>query len=193
MLCDHDTRLTEEQVIKHTWIEDNAPNSEESLLKLNMKILKNFSNSNKFFKAVLTFIATIIKDDEIHRLRDIFFSLDKNNDGILTFEEMKEGCKKLNSYLFLEEIFNSLDTNKSRSINYTEFIAATIDKKIYLKMRDYLRPLRISIKIIVEKFLCKKLIQLLMPKKKNIHQLKKKLKNLMPMEMEKLTMKNFVT
>ena len=35
--------------------------------------------------------------------------------------------------LNFQEIFKSLDTDGSGSINYTEFLAATIDKKIYLK------------------------------------------------------------
>jgi calcium-dependent protein kinase len=33
----------------------------------------------------------------------------------------------------VEEIFKSIDTDKSGVINYTEFIASTIDTKIYLK------------------------------------------------------------
>jgi calcium-dependent protein kinase len=133
MLCDPDTRFSAEQVLNHTWVSNLAPNSDESLLDLDLQILKNYSNSNKFKKAALTFIASRLKDDEIHKLRDIFFSLDKNNDGTLTFDEMYEGCKSLKSKLDIEEMFDSLDTDKSGKINYTEFIAATIDKKIYLK------------------------------------------------------------
>ena len=41
--------------------------------------------------------------------------------------------KKLKSDLNLQEIFPDLDTDKSGAINYTEFLAATIDKTVYLK------------------------------------------------------------
>jgi calcium-dependent protein kinase len=133
MLCDPDKRYSAEQVLNHTWVANLAPNSEDSILKLDLQAMKNYSYSNKFKKAVLTFIASRLKDDEIHNLRDIFFTLDKNSDGTLTFEEMKEGCKILKSDLNIEEIFSSIDTDKSGSINYTEFLAATIDKKIYLQ------------------------------------------------------------
>jgi calcium-dependent protein kinase len=133
MLCDPEVRLTAEQVLNHTWVANLAPNSEDSVLNLDLQTMKNYSNSNKFKKAVLTFIASRLKDDEIHNLKDIFFTLDKNSDGTLTFEEMKEGCKILKSDLNFEEIFSSLDTDKSGRINYTEFLAATIDQKIYLK------------------------------------------------------------
>lgn len=41
----------------------------------------------------------------------------------------KLGDKNIN----VEELFTSIDTDKSGVINYTEFLASTIDKKIYLK------------------------------------------------------------
>jgi len=59
--------------------------------------------------------------------------LDKNIEGILTYREMKQVFAKLNSNLNVEEIFNNLDTDHSVSINYTEFLAANIDHRIYLK------------------------------------------------------------
>ncbi len=133
MLKDPSQRYSAEQVLSHIWVSKQAPNSEESLLNLNLDTMKSYTQANKFKKAVLTFIASRLKDDEIKNLKDIFSSLDKNNDGTLTFDEIKDGCSKLNSNLNFEEIFNSLDTDRSGCINYTEFIAATIDQAIYLK------------------------------------------------------------
>lgn len=133
MLCDPDKRFSAEQVLSHTWVANLAPNSEDSVLTLNVETMKSYTQANKFKKAALTFIASRLKDDEITNLKEIFSTLDKNNDGTLTFEEIKQGCSKLNSNLNFEEVFNSLDTDKSGSINYTEFIAATIDQQIYLK------------------------------------------------------------
>lgn len=133
MLCDPEKRFSAEQVLSHTWVANQAPNSDESLLNLDVNTMKNYLNASKFKKAVLTFIASRLKEDEIHSLREIFCSLDKNNDGSLTFSEIKEGCKILKTDLDFEEIFSSMDTDKSGSINYTEFLAATINKKIYLK------------------------------------------------------------
>lgn len=133
MICDPEKRFSAEQVLNHTWVANLAPNSQECLLNLDVNQMKNYVNFNKFKKAALSFIASRLKDDEIHSLKEIFFSLDKNSDGTLTIEEIKEGCKKLNTNLDLEELFSSIDTDKSGSINYKEFIAATMDKKIYLK------------------------------------------------------------
>ena len=41
----------------------------------------------------------------------------------------KLGDKTIN----VEELFKSIDTDKSGVINYTEFLASTIDQKLYLK------------------------------------------------------------
>ena len=133
MLCEPKSRYSAEQVLNHIWVAKLAPNSDESLLLLNVDTMKNYTQSNKFKKAVLTFIASRLKDDEIKTLKDIFSTLDKNNDGTLTFQEIKEGCAKLNSNLNFEEIFINLDTDRSGCINYTEFLAATIDQRVYLK------------------------------------------------------------
>lgn len=133
MLTDPDSRLSAEEVLNHSWVKHCAPTSEESILELDVQAMKNYTNASKFKKAVLTFIATRLKEDEIHNLREIFTTLDKNNDGTLTYDEIKEGCIKLNSDLNLKEIFANLDTDRSGAINYTEFLAATIDKSLYLK------------------------------------------------------------
>lgn len=133
MLCEPSRRFSAEQVLNHIWVAKLAPNSEESLLNLNVDTLKNYTQSNKFKKAALTFIASRLKDDEIKALKDIFSSLDKNNDGLLTYQEVIEGCSKLNSNLNFQELFVNLDTDRSGVVNYTEFLAATIDTRVYLK------------------------------------------------------------
>ena len=67
--------------------------------------------------------------------------MDENKDGTLTIEEIKKGnfdgnlgvSKLGEKNIDVEEIFRSIDTDKSGVINYTEFIASTMDQKIYLK------------------------------------------------------------
>lgn len=141
MICDNKTRYSASEVLNHTWVKNKAPNAEHYLTELNVESLKNYKNNNKLKKAVLTFIASRLKDDEIKILKDIFNTLDKNKDGTLTLEEIREGIKlneigvgKLgDKNINVEELFKSIDTDKSGVINYTEFIASTIDQKIYLK------------------------------------------------------------
>ena len=58
-------------------------------------------------------------------------ALDKNKDGTLTLEEMKEGIEELKQSsidIDIEEIYKSIDTEHSGKIDYTEFLAASMDK-----------------------------------------------------------------
>jgi calcium-dependent protein kinase len=134
MLCEPEVRFTAEQVLKHTWVNNLAPNSTEVVLHLNIDSMKNYTHSNKLKKAVLTFIASRLKEDDIKELKDIFMAIDENKDGTLTLEEIKEGLAKLKDCkINVEDVFKSIDTDGSGVINYTEFLAATMDKKVYLK------------------------------------------------------------
>ena len=63
----------------------------------------------------------------------MFKSLDKNSDGVLTIDEIKQGLGGNQSYKELDEILKSIDTDGSGKVDYTEFIAATMEKNIYMK------------------------------------------------------------
>ncbi len=133
MLAEPDCRYTAEEVLQHDWVKNLAPNAQESQININSEYLQRYKNINKFQKAVLTFIASRLRDDEISALREAFMTLDKNQDGTLTIDEIKSGVSKLNLSINVDEIFSSIDTDGSGVINYTEFLASSIDQKIYLK------------------------------------------------------------
>jgi calcium-dependent protein kinase len=141
MCCSPDKRLTAEQVLNEIWVKDNAPNSNKTLLPVMMDGIKEYAKSNKFRKAVLTYIASRLSDKEIKKIKEIFQNIDANNDGKLSLEELKKavalsGGLKIE---FVDEIFKSIDTDNSGNIEYTEFISASIEKNIYLneeKLKD---------------------------------------------------------
>lgn len=56
-------------------------------------------------------------------------AIDKNGDGTLSFQEIDEGLKQLKipNAEDLLEVLKEADTDKSGQIDYTEFIAATLD------------------------------------------------------------------
>ena len=79
---------------------------------------------------MLTFIASRLRDADVQNLKDIFNTLDLNKDGTLTLDEMKEGIEKLkkdNIDIDIEGIFKSIDTDHSGKIDYTEFLAASME------------------------------------------------------------------
>ncbi len=59
-----------------------------SNLKLNYNSLKAFNTHQKIKKVALTYIASQLSESEIFELGRLFKSIDKNNDGVLTLEEI---------------------------------------------------------------------------------------------------------
>jgi len=135
MLCPVAERLKAGEVLEHPWFKENL--KEEATLPVNFSSLKNFRNSEKLKKATLTYIATQCSDAEIGELGKVFHSLDKNGDGVLTIEELKGGLEEFHVSAEkahdILQIFKSIDTDGSGTINYTEFLAATMEKSVYLK------------------------------------------------------------
>lgn len=134
MLSDPDKRPSAEEVLQHVWLKELAPNSNESILKLNPIILKSYGNANKFKKAVSTFICSRMKDEEVRNLKEIFSAMDKNGDGQLSLEEVKEGMLKIGlDSSMIEDLFKKMDTDGSGTIAYTEFLSSTIQQKEMFK------------------------------------------------------------
>jgi len=130
-------RFTAAQSLEHTWIRDKAPKATEFNLSNNiMSNLRGFMSGNKLKRAALHVIATHLDEGQIKNLRSLFMSLDVNGDGQLTVQEMKDGLEKAGINENVEElaaIMEQIDTDGSGQIDYTEFLAATLDRKAYLK------------------------------------------------------------
>ena len=136
MMCEPDKRYTAKQVLDDPWVVKEAPNAKDALKDLNIQTLKKYRTEHKLKKAVLTFIASRLNDEEVKNLKDIFENLDENKEGTLTLNEVKKGIEKLHKKEFnddVEEIFKSLDTDSSGRIDYTEFLAACINQKSFLR------------------------------------------------------------
>lgn len=83
-------RLTAAQVLEHSWMKSGNQNA-KSKLSMNLSQLRNFINASKLQKAVLTCMASQLSEFEIMDLRKVFLALDKNGDGTITLDELKEG------------------------------------------------------------------------------------------------------
>mmetsp|Transcript_38649 Transcript_38649/g.124195 ORF Transcript_38649/g.124195 Transcript_38649/m.124195 type:complete len:477 (-) Transcript_38649:169-1599(-) len=130
-------RFTAEEALNHTWVENKAPKAKDVPLSTGMfDNLKSFRSQNKLKKAALHVIANQMSENQIKALRDVFMSLDNNGDGLLTIKELKEGLLKAGFEEIpadLQQIMEEVDSDGSGVIDYTEFLAATLDKKLYMQ------------------------------------------------------------
>lgn len=86
----------------------------------------------------MTAISVQASPQDIKELKDLFKALDVNGDGTLTLHEIQKGLKGMVNGEQIANLMASADTDKSGEINYTEFIAATIDANVFMR-DDYLR------------------------------------------------------
>eukprot|EP00933_Yihiella_yeosuensis_P082329 TRINITY_DN9617_c0_g1_i1.p1 TRINITY_DN9617_c0_g1~~TRINITY_DN9617_c0_g1_i1.p1 ORF type:complete len:508 (+),score=127.39 TRINITY_DN9617_c0_g1_i1:41-1564(+) len=130
-------RYTAEQALNNVWIRNKAPKATNVSLQDNfVDNLRGFRSQNKLKKAALHVIANQLTEDHIKALRDTFMGLDKNGDGLLTAAEMKEGLAKAGLKEIppdLQAIMEGVDSDGSGVIDYTEFLAATLDRHQYMK------------------------------------------------------------
>lgn len=75
----------------------------------------------------MTAIAVQASPADIEELKNTFQALDKNGDGHVTFEELKAGLGHKENGETLLGLLKGADTDNSGSIDYTEFLAATMD------------------------------------------------------------------
>jgi len=130
-------RYCAEQALNHDWIKNKAPKATNANLQEGfVDNLRGFRSQNKLKKAALQCIANQLSDTQIKNLRETFMSLDSNGDGLLTVNELKEGLAKAGLKEIppdLQDIMQHIDSDGSGVIDYTEFLAATLDKKLYLQ------------------------------------------------------------
>merc|ERR1711972_1197167 len=130
-------RYTAEQALNHEWIKNKAPKASNVSLQSNfVDNLRGFRSQNKLKKAALHYIAGQMGEDQIKALRETFLSLDSNGDGFLTPAEMREGIQKAGLKEIppdLQQIMEDVDSDGSGVIDYTEFLAATLDKQQFIK------------------------------------------------------------
>merc|ERR1712194_905449 len=97
--------------------------------------LRQFKVVSQFKKIALSLAAQLLSDEDIREMQQTFIQLDKDNDGVLSQVEISDGLASGGLTLppDLGEILESIDTDGSGRIDYTEFTASTMSRKLYLR------------------------------------------------------------
>ncbi|KAJ0077022.1 hypothetical protein Patl1_35604 [Pistacia atlantica] len=130
MLCSQPSeRLTAHEVLCHPWICENGVAPDRALDPAVLSRLKQFSAMNKLKKMALRVIAESLSEEEIAGLREMFQTMDTDNSGAITFDELKAGLRRYGSTLKdteIRDLMDAADVDNSGTIDYGEFIAATV-------------------------------------------------------------------
>mmetsp|Transcript_80667 Transcript_80667/g.207690 ORF Transcript_80667/g.207690 Transcript_80667/m.207690 type:complete len:530 (-) Transcript_80667:243-1832(-) len=124
------------QALSHEWISECAPKGPE-LVPFSEKekihfvgSWRSYRRANKLKRAALHVIAHQLDCVETRSLRDNFIALDTDGDGHLTCEQLRDPLVMaglIESDEDLQEVMDAVDTDGSGALDYTEFIAASID------------------------------------------------------------------
>ncbi|PON42071.1 Calcium dependent protein kinase [Parasponia andersonii] len=129
LVRDPKKRLTAREVLCHPWVQVDGMALDKPLDSAVLSRMKQFSAMNKLKKMALRVIAENLSDEEIAGLKEMFRMIDTDNSGQITFEELKIGLKSFGANLNESEIHHLMqaaDVDNSGTIDYGEFIAATL-------------------------------------------------------------------
>lgn len=135
---DPSARSTAEPLIKHQFIRRGDVAGRQPLPSV-VKKLKAFKGASTLKKVCLTVIAKQLSNQDIEDLRLFFKQLDKNGDSTISKQELVSGLNQVAKAVpgfdpkHLGSLMASLDSDGSGSIDYTEFIAAALDRNVYQK------------------------------------------------------------
>lgn len=128
------TRITAKDALEHPWFSQafRHPLDPRQACRI-LGNLKTFHWEKKLQKATLSFIVSqLTTKAEREEMLELFKSLDKDNNGTLSRQEIEEGMTLFVSITGIrgeiDRIMQQVDIDGSGEIDYTEFITATMNK-----------------------------------------------------------------
>ena len=91
-----------------------------------------------------------LTSDESKKLRDAFKSMDKDNSGTLSLEEVTDGLKKVcgnATAAEIQEVAEKLDADGNGTIDYSEFLVGSINKQKLLSKENLGRAFKLLDKV----------------------------------------------
>lgn len=134
-------RISVEQALQHPWIKRSEHAHDHDHSKCDqfpvetIKNLKSFKGKSLLKKAAMNILVKHLDHKQIADLKASFEQLDEDQSGFLEFKELNEAITKSNMNLKpeeIEELIKEIDYADNHKINYSEFIAATMDVKRFL-------------------------------------------------------------
>ena len=131
--------MNPKECLEHIWLKNEKEikfEAESKVDPLIINLLKDFQPKAKLKKEVLKIIAKkMINEKELRELRKAFVIIDKNKTGYISSNELKKSMNDLGFKESENEIklmMKEFQLDDNDIIKYTDFLTATLDKKIHL-------------------------------------------------------------
>lgn len=140
-------RPSVENIMQHPWFVgySSRPSTKPPDGGNYLKRMRSFTRASRIKKVSLTLIAKRLPAKDIQDLKQVFQTLDKDGDGVLTTVEIVQAIQEHSPEVAadLDGLLDEIDTDGSGKIDYSEFIAATLSRKHYIKRDVMWRAFRV--------------------------------------------------
>jgi Ca2+-binding EF-hand superfamily protein len=136
-------RIRADAALKHKWFqiykskEIRVDIEDPKIIEAYLRNLKNYKKSSEIQEIALAYLVHNHPElDEVDNACKLFGIIDRKGNGKITKEELYSGLrpfyKNENLKDDIDKIFENLDTDGSKYLEYEEFVRAAIDKSIFL-------------------------------------------------------------
>eukprot|EP01025_Chloroclados_australasicus_P028622 TRINITY_DN2836_c0_g1_i1.p1 TRINITY_DN2836_c0_g1~~TRINITY_DN2836_c0_g1_i1.p1 ORF type:complete len:483 (-),score=89.09 TRINITY_DN2836_c0_g1_i1:463-1911(-) len=127
--ADVSKRATASQILQHPWLVKEGVATDVSLDSVVLDRLKKFAAMNKVKKTALMVVGQCLSVEEIAGMKELFKSIDTDNSGTITIQELRDAMQKWGHKIPEDQIMaimQSADVDGDGTIDYNEFVGATI-------------------------------------------------------------------
>ena len=146
MLSPEKKRISAKEIMNHKWFKSKLKKKLEKKITFDFDKLSTYKSFNILKKSILLFLASRLSSEETGPVGEIFRKINECKTGMIDFEDFKSFIINNQDNEIMggeddEEIrkkFLEIDVDRNNKIDFTEFLAANMDKNIY-KDKDKLR------------------------------------------------------
>ncbi|KAK8691446.1 hypothetical protein V6N13_074957 [Hibiscus sabdariffa] len=125
-------RMTVQQAFEHPWIQNLESARNVNLGEHVRTRIKHFSMMNKFKKEVLRVVADNLPNEQVDSITEMFNMMDVDENGNLTFEELRDGLHKIGHSLDdpdVQMLMDAADIDGNGMLSREEFVIMVVHLK----------------------------------------------------------------
>eukprot|EP00270_Netrium_digitus_P008843 TRINITY_DN2667_c0_g4_i1.p1 TRINITY_DN2667_c0_g4~~TRINITY_DN2667_c0_g4_i1.p1 ORF type:complete len:539 (-),score=141.46 TRINITY_DN2667_c0_g4_i1:288-1904(-) len=130
---DPSKRITAAEILRHEWVREDGVASDKPLPSTVLVRVQKFLRFNRMKRKALQVVAQYCLDpDEMGYIRAKFDRFDENADGLLSFEDLRDGLKKLKAPVDdddIRQMFEAADVDNNGLLDFPEYASAIMVKR----------------------------------------------------------------